>query len=87
MLRYKKDDLVETWEGMQDKFMLKYVPPSFSQQLLDMWTQGNKSATDYITKFDEHLNRCGAIEFESSEQTLSRFSSVLRDDYRRKLIT
>ena len=45
----------------------------------------NKSAIDYIAKFDEYLNRCGAIEFESPEQTLSRFRSGLRDDYRREL--
>jgi len=57
---------------------LKYVPPSFSQQLLDRWnmlTQENKSVIDYIARFDEYLNWCGAIEFESPEQTLSRFSS------------
>jgi len=65
--------------------MLKYVPPSFSQQLLDKWnrlTQGNKSATYYIAKFDEYLNRYRAIELESHEQTLSRFRSGLRDEYR-----
>jgi len=41
---------------MKEKFKLKYVPPSFSQQLLHKWnrlTQENKSDTDYITKFDE----------------------------------
>ena len=62
---------------------------SFSQQLLYKWnrlTQGNKSATDYIAKFDEYLNLCGAIELESPEQTLSRFRSGLKDDYRRELI-
>jgi len=47
-----------------------------------MLTQENKSAIDYITKFDEYLNWCGAIEFESLEHTLSRFRSCLRDDYR-----
>ena len=46
----------------------------------------NKSATDYIAKFDEYLNRCGAIELKFPEQTLSKFKSGLRDDYRRKLI-
>ena len=63
---------------MKEKFILKYISPSFSQQLLDKWnrlTQANKSATDYITKFDEYLNRCGATEFESPKQTLSRFRS------------
>ena len=69
--------------------MLKYVPQSFSQQLLDKWnkwTQENKSATDQIVKFNEYLNRYAVIELESPEQTLSRFRSSLRDDYRRELI-
>ena len=48
-------------------------------ELMDL---GEQSATDYIAKFDEYLNRCGAIELESPEQTLSRFKSGLRDDYR-----
>ena len=50
-------------------------------------TQENKSATNYITKFDEYLNRCSAIQFESPKQTVSRFRSGLKDDYCRKLIT
>ena len=65
---------------MKENIVLKYVPPSSSQQLLDKWnrlTQENKSTTDYIAKFDEYLNRCGAIKFESYEQTLSRFRQVL----------
>jgi len=69
--------------------MLKYVSPSFSEQLLDKWneiTQGNKSTTNYVTKFDEYLSRCGAIEFETSKRTLSRFRSDIRDDCRRELI-
>ena len=64
---------------------MKRALPSFSQQLLNKWnrwTQGNKSATDNITKFDEYLNRCGAIELESPEQPPYRFRSGLRDDYR-----
>ena len=31
MMRYKREDLVETWEDMKEKLMLKYVPASFSQ--------------------------------------------------------
>jgi len=68
---------------------LNYVLPSLSHQLLDKWnklTQGNKSATNYIAKFDEYLNRCGAVEFESLEQILSGFRSGLRDEYCRELI-
>jgi len=63
---------------------LKYIPPSFSQNLLDKWnrlTKENKSANDYIAKFDEYLNRYGAIKFESPEHTLFRFSSGFKDDY------
>jgi len=55
---------------MKEKLSLKYVSPSFSQQLLDKWnilTQGNKSITEYITKFDEYFKWCSAIEFESPE--------------------
>jgi len=74
---------------MKEELRLKYVPSSFSQQLLDKWnrlTQENKSATNYITRFDEYLNQCGVIEFKSPEQILSRFRSGPRDDYRRDLI-
>ena len=65
MMRYRRDDPVVTWDNMKEKFRLKYIPHSFSQQLLDKWnrlTQETKSATDYIAKFDEYLNRCSAIE-------------------------
>jgi len=46
-----------------------------------MLSQGDKSVTDYITDFDEYLNRYRAIELESPEQTLFRFRPGLRDDY------
>jgi len=85
MIRYRREDPVETRKGMKEKLMLKYVSPSFSQQLMDKWnrwTYENKSAIGYIAKFDEYLNWCGAIELESPEKTLSRFRSGLRDDYR-----
>jgi len=74
---------------MKEKLRLRNISPSFSQQLLDKWnrlTQGNKSTIDYIAKLDEYLNWCDAVEFESPKRTLSRFKSVLRDDYRRELI-
>ena len=70
MIKYRREDLVETGEGMKEKLKLKYIPLSFRQQLLDKWnmlTQRNKSVIDYIAKFDEYLNRCVAIEFESPE--------------------
>ena len=89
MMRYRRDDPVETWEGMKDKLRLKYIPTSFNQQFLDKWkklTQESKSATDYIARLEEYLNRCEAIESESPEQTLSTFRPGLRDDYRRELI-
>ena len=47
IISYRRDDPVETWESMKEKLRLKYVPLSFSQQLLDKWnrlTQENKSA-------------------------------------------
>jgi len=49
-------------------------------------TQKSKSTIDYIARFDEYLNRCGAIEFESPEQTQSKFRSGLMDNYHRGLI-
>ena len=87
-MRYRREDPMKTWEVMKEKFWLKYVPLSFSQQLLDKQnrlTQENKSATDYIAKIDEYLNQYGTVEFESPEQTLSKFRTGLRDDYRQEL--
>ena len=49
---------------MKDELKGKYVPPSFSAHLMDKWhryTQGNKSAQEYVEKFDEFLIRCNAI--------------------------
>ena len=52
---------VTTWEEM--KFMLreKYFPLSYHLRILDQWsrlTQGTKSVTEYITKFNEVVKRC-----------------------------
>jgi len=80
MIRYRREDPVETWEGMKEKLILKYVSLSFSQQLLDKWnrsTHRNKSATDYIAKFDEYLNRCGTIELSLPNKPYLGFGPVL----------
>jgi len=39
VMRYRREDPVETWEGMKEKLRLKYVPSSFSQQLLNKWNR------------------------------------------------
>ena len=81
MIRYKREHIVETWEVMKEKHSLKYISPFFSQQVLDKWnglTQENKLITNYIAKFDEYLNRCGAIEFESPEQIYLGLDQVLK---------
>ena len=54
---------INTWRRMKDEFKGKYVPPSFSAHLMHKWhryTQGNKSAQEYVEKFDEFLIRCNA---------------------------
>ena len=59
LMRFRREESVETWDEMKEKLRQKCIPPYFSQQFLDKWyrlTQRNKSATDYITKFDEYLN-------------------------------
>jgi len=41
---------------MKNELKGKYVSPSFSDRLMDklhQYTQGNKSAKKYVTKFDE----------------------------------
>ena len=40
MMRYRREDPVDTWESMKEKLMMKYVPPSFRQQLLDNGIDG-----------------------------------------------
>jgi len=69
---------------MKEELEIKYMPPSFSAHLKDKWhqyTQGNKSAKEYVEKFDEFL-----ISKEGEPQILSRFRPGLRDDLRTELL-
>ena len=52
---------------MKDELRDKYVPPSYYAYLLDRWhqfSQGNKSAKQYVAKFDMFLIRCSALVIE-----------------------
>jgi len=56
---------------------------------MDNWhqyTQGNKSAKEYVEKFDEFLIRCSTLHKEGETQILSRFKVGLRDDLRTELL-
>jgi len=51
---------IDTWDRMKEELEIKYVLPSFSANLMDNWhqhTQGNKSAKEYVEKFDKFLIR------------------------------
>ena len=50
------------------------------------YTQGNKSAQEYVEKFDEFLIRCNAIDTEGQAQILSRFRAGPRDNLRTELL-
>jgi len=74
---------------MKDGLKGKYVPPSFSDCLMDKWhqyNQGNKSAKKYVAKFDEFLIRCSTFSKEGQAQILSRFRVGLREDLRTELL-
>ena len=71
---------------MKEKLREKYLPTSYQQRLLDQWqrlTQGNRSVTEYITRFDEYLMRCGVAE--DKVVILSRFRAGLQDDIQHEL--
>jgi len=73
---------------MKDELKGKYMPPSYYARLLDRWyqfNQGNKSAKEYIAKFDEFLIRW-ALNTEGETQILSRFRVELREDLRTELL-
>jgi len=42
-----------------------------------MLTEGNKSATNYIAKFDEYLKRCGALSLSLSNKPYPELGQVL----------
>jgi len=68
------------------KLKEKYLPASYHQRLLDHWqrlSQGNKSVSDYITKFDEYAIRCNIKEDES--MVLSRFRAGRHEDIQREI--
>lgn len=49
---------------------------------MDSWhqhTHGNKSAKEYVDKFNEFLIRCNTLNKEGETQILSRFRTDLRD--------
>ena len=80
---------INTWHRMKDELREKYIPPSFSACLMDKWhqyTQGNKLAKEYVTKFDKFLSRCNTFNTEWQAQILSRFRAGLRGDLRTELL-
>ena len=77
---------IVTWRDMKRKLREKYLPMSYQQRLLDQWqrlTQGNKTVSEYVAKFDEFVMRCNVVESEAA--TLSRFRSGLNDDIKGEL--
>ena len=85
-MRVARDqELIDTQRRIKDELKGKYVLPSFSARLMDKWhryTQGNKSAQEYVEKFDEFLIKCNAINTEGQAQIMSRFRVGLREDYK-----
>ena len=72
---------IKTWDMMKEKLKGKYVPPSFSDRLMDKWhqyTQGNKLEKEYVAKFDEFLIRYSTFSKEGQAQILSRFRVRLK---------
>ena len=88
LITLRRQEPILIWDEMKAKLSQKYLPITFQDQLLDKWsrlTQGTRSATEYIEKFDEFLTRCNKFVDESPTVTLSRFRSGLCDDLRREL--
>ena len=67
---------------MKDEFMGKYVPPFYFANLLNKWhriTQGNKSAKEYVTEFDEFLTRYNIRGMQSNIQIFSNLEIDLKN--------
>ena len=55
---HRRQEPINTWDEMKDKFCEKYLPTSYQQCILNQWqrlTQGSKFVTEYIIKFNEYL--------------------------------
>jgi len=67
---------------VKEELETKYMPSSFSARLIDNWhhhTQDNKSANEYVEKFDKFLIRCSTLHKEGEAQIFSTFRAGLRD--------
>ena len=74
---------------MKEELKTKYVPPSFSARLKDNWhqyTQDNKSAKEFVEKFDEFFIKCSTLHREGEAQILSKFRASLRDNLRSEML-
>ena len=68
----REQEPIDTWRRMKDELKGKYVPPPVSARLMDKWhwyTQGNKSAKEYVEKFDEFFIRCNTLSTEGQSQS------------------
>ena len=90
LIALRRQEPIRIWDEMKAKLSQKYLPITFQDQQLDKWsrfTQGTRSADEYIEKFVEFLTQFSEFVDESPMVTLSRFMSGLRDDLRRELFT
>ena len=74
---------------MKDELKDKHMLPSYYARLLDRWhqfNQDNKSAKEYVAKFDEFLIKCSALNPEGKAQILSKFRARVRKDMRTELL-
>ena len=85
-IKHRYEEPVTTWKEMKSMLREKYFPLSYYRRIIDQWsrlTQGTKSVTEYIIKFNEVIRRCLIDEPEII--TISRFRAGLRDDIKCEL--